>query len=104
MSEAQNISSTKPFDFLTTLVGKYIQIKCRGERQIKAVLNAYDDHLNLLVSNVKETGPNVDGVVEERSFEVMYVRGDGIIGVTKVDESEIQKEDIRDRIARPMMI
>jgi hypothetical protein len=34
----------------------------------------------------------------------MYVRGDGIIGVTKVDESLIQKEDIRDRLAKPVMV
>jgi U6 snRNA-associated Sm-like protein LSm3 len=86
---SQNISSTKPFDYLTALVGKYVQIKCRNSRQIKAVLNAYDDHLNLLVSNVTETGTSIDGVVEDRSFDVMYVRGDGIIGITKVDESEI---------------
>jgi len=43
-------------------------------------------------------------VQEERSFEVMYVRGDGIIGVSKVDESEIQKLDIRDRISKPVMV
>lgn len=101
---SSNISSTKPFDYLTSLLGKYVQIKCRNERQIKAVLNAYDDHLNMLVSNVQEKGTNFDGVQEERSFEVMYVRGDGIIGVSKVDESEIQKLDIRDRISKPVMV
>ena len=104
MSETEKVSSTRPFEFLTALVGKYVQIKCRGDRQIKAVLNAYDDHLNMLVSNVSEKGANIDGEVKERSFEVMYVRGDGIIGVSKVDESLIQKEDIRDRIARPIMV
>jgi hypothetical protein len=40
---------------------------------------------------VVEKGPSIDGEVEERNMDVMYVRGDGIIGVTKVDESEIQK-------------
>lgn len=101
---ASNISSTKPFDYLTSLLGKYVQIKCRNDRHIKAVLNAYDDHLNMLVSNVSEKGLNFDGISEERNFEVMYVRGDGIIGVSKVDESEIQKLDIRDRISKPVMV
>ena len=98
-------SVTRPFDFLNGLVGKYIEVKCREGRSFKGVLNAFDDHLNMLVSNVEERGVGVDGGDEvERKIGVMYVRGDGIIGVSKVDEKEIEKVNIRDRITNPVMV
>ena len=98
------MTTSKPFDYLSNLVGKYIEVKCRENRRFKGVLNAYDDHLNMLVSNVEEQGENVDGEFEERKMGILYVRGDGIIGVSKVDESEIEKVNIRDRLSKTMMV
>lgn len=97
-------TTSKPFDFLTNLVGKYVEVKCREGRSFKGVLNAYDEHLNMLVSNVEEKGKNIDGVEEERKIGILYVRGDGVIGVSKVKESEIDKMNIRDRLSNPMMV
>lgn len=97
-------TTSKPFDFMTNLVGKYIEVKCREGRYFKGVLNAYDEHLNMLVSNVLEKGKDVDGAFKERKIGVLYVRGDGIIGVSGVDENEIEKMNIRDRLSNPMMV
>lgn len=96
--------TTKPLDFLTNLIGKYIEIKCREGRQIKGVLNAYDDHLNILMSNVEEIGKNVNGEVEERKIAILYVRGDGIIGISRVKDSELEKMNIRDRLSNTVMV
>lgn len=68
-----------------------IFIKCRGGRELRGRLHAYDQHLNMVLSEVEETVHSTE-IVEEtleevtkttkRSVPLLYVRGDGVIVVS----------------------
>ena len=63
-------------------------MKCRGERELRGKLQAYDQHLNMILSDVEETvtSHEVDQETYEeivkqakRQVEMLFVRGDVVI-------------------------
>ncbi|CAO3651080.1 unnamed protein product [Cunninghamella blakesleeana] len=63
----------------------------KGDRELRGILHAYDGHLNMILGNVEEIITIVD-VNEEtyqeiirtvkRTFDMLFVRGDGVILVS----------------------
>ncbi len=45
---------TKPFDLLTTALGKNVLVKLKNGAEIRGVLEAYDPHLNLSMKDAEE--------------------------------------------------
>ena len=77
----------EPMDLLQVSLGSPILVKLRHNRQITGKLVAYDDHLNLMLSDSKEKVMEKveDGsmrVVSERDMQIIYVRGDLVIMVS----------------------
>ncbi|CAD7965903.1 unnamed protein product [Amoebophrya sp. A25] len=73
-----------PMDMLENLLAHGVHIKCRNGRELRGVLHAYDEHLNVVVSGVEETN-NVPGqVAQTRHMDMLYVRGDAVTMITKV--------------------
>ena len=63
----------------------------RNEREIRGRLHAYDQHLNMVLSDVEETVTTVEideetyeevYKTEKRSIPMLFVRGDAIILVS----------------------
>jgi len=74
----------QPFDLIRFALGERVTLKFRGDKTITGKLNGYDTHLNLILSNVEETTKKEENSVTrevKRNFEVLFVRGDGIIHV-----------------------
>ena len=69
---------TKPFDLLTTALGKNILVKLKNGTEIRGTLEAYDPHLNLSLKNAEELQ---DGEVS-RKLGSLLVRGDTIVYVS----------------------
>ena len=44
----------EPLDLIKNLINEEVFIKCRGERELKGKLIAFDNHLNMLLENVEE--------------------------------------------------
>jgi len=68
-----------------------IYVKLRGDRELRGVLHAYDQHLNMILGPVEETVTTVeidDETYEEivktnkRNVPYLFVRGDGVILVS----------------------
>ena len=69
---------TKPFDLLTTALGKNILVRLKNGIEIRGTLEAYDPHLNLTLKNAGELQ---DGEVS-RKLGSLLVRGDTIVYVS----------------------
>ena len=69
---------TKPFDLLTTALGKNILVKLKNSMEVRGTLEAYDPHLNLSLKNAEELK---DGEVI-RKLGSLLVRGDTIVYVS----------------------
>jgi U6 snRNA-associated Sm-like protein LSm3 len=45
----------EPLDLIRLSLDERIYVKCRGERELRGKLHAYDQHLNLVLGDVEET-------------------------------------------------
>ncbi|KAL1928085.1 hypothetical protein VTP01DRAFT_3001 [Rhizomucor pusillus] len=81
----------QPLDLVQLSLDERIYVKLRGDRELRGILHAFDGHLNMVLGNVEETITLVD-VNEEtyeevirtvrRNFDMLFVRGDGVILVS----------------------
>eukprot|EP00045_Choanoeca_perplexa_P004901 m.41401 g.41401 ORF g.41401 m.41401 type:complete len:94 (+) comp12829_c0_seq2:21-302(+) len=78
----------EPLDLVRLSLDERVLVKMRGERQLEGTLHAYDQHLNMVLSDVIETVTTVeqdDETLEQivkavrRAIPMLYVRGDGVI-------------------------
>ncbi|KAI8071262.1 hypothetical protein BC940DRAFT_294000 [Gongronella butleri] len=81
----------EPLDLVRLSLDERIYVKLRGDRELRGVLHAYDGHLNMVLGNVEETITIVDIDEEsmqqvirtvQRTFDMLFVRGDGVILVS----------------------
>ncbi|KAL0078691.1 hypothetical protein J3Q64DRAFT_1765691 [Phycomyces blakesleeanus] len=81
----------EPLDLVRLSLDERIYVKLRGDRELRGVLHAYDGHLNMVLGEVEETITIVDvneDTFEElvrtviRNFDMLFVRGDGVILVS----------------------
>ncbi|KAI7899723.1 uncharacterized protein BX663DRAFT_520210 [Cokeromyces recurvatus] len=84
-------SVEEPLDLVRLSLDERIYVKLRGDRELRGNLHAYDGHLNMVLGDVEETITIVDvneDTLEEvirtvkRNFEMLFVRGDGVILVS----------------------
>jgi U6 snRNA-associated Sm-like protein LSm3 len=81
----------KPIDLVRLSLDEVVLVKCRGDRDLRGRLHAFDEHLNLVLSEVEETlktveiDPNTDEEMihtSTRKLPMLFVRGDGVILVS----------------------
>eukprot|EP00768_Dysnectes_brevis_P005789 gnl/Dysnectes_brevis/4329_a5761_969.p1 GENE.gnl/Dysnectes_brevis/4329_a5761_969~~gnl/Dysnectes_brevis/4329_a5761_969.p1 ORF type:complete len:111 (+),score=3.00 gnl/Dysnectes_brevis/4329_a5761_969:21-353(+) len=84
-----------PLDLLKISIDEQIYVKLKDNREIVATLHAFDQHLNLVVGNAQETRlitrTNTETLEEtetriNRSFDILFIRGDTIILCSKVEQ------------------
>ncbi|KAI8928031.1 u6 snRNA-associated Sm-like protein LSm3-like protein [Entophlyctis helioformis] len=83
---ADAVEASEPLDLVRLSLDERIYVKMRGDRELRGRLNAYDQHMNLVLGDVEETITvvNVDDGDESiekvvRTYEMLFVRGDGVI-------------------------
>lgn len=78
----------EPMDLIRLSLLEDVRVKLRGDRELRGVLHAYDQHLNIVLGDAEETLTSVeidDETYEEivkvtkRKMKYLYVRGDSII-------------------------
>ncbi|RLN56656.1 hypothetical protein BBJ29_001047 [Phytophthora kernoviae] len=81
-------SIDEPLDLIKLSVAERIYVKCRGDRELRGVLQAYDQHLNMVLSDVEETitvqeldPETYEELIKQskRNIEMLFVRGDVVI-------------------------
>jgi len=75
-------------DLIRLSLDEKIYVKCRGDRELRGLLHAYDQHLNIILGDAEETlttavvdeDTNEELVtVTKRSIPLLFVRGDAVI-------------------------
>lgn len=65
-----------------------IYVKLRNERELRGRLHAYDQHLNMVLSDVEETTKTLEVneetfeefiITNKRNIQMLFVRGDSVI-------------------------
>lgn len=78
----------EPLDMIKLSLNRQIYIKLRNDRELTGKLNAFDQHLNMILENAEETHTSVE--LDEETYEQVYkqnkrtmpmvfIRGDGVI-------------------------
>jgi U6 snRNA-associated Sm-like protein LSm3 len=84
-------SIERPIDLVRLSLDERVFVKCKGDRELKGKLHAFDEHLNLVLGEVeeihhysehdKETG-EILAKSTKRNIEMLFVRGDSVILVS----------------------
>ena len=84
-------SIERPIDLVRLSLDEHVFVKCKGDRELKGKLHAFDEHLNLVLGEVeeihhyseydKETG-EILAKSTKRNIEMLFVRGDSVILVS----------------------
>lgn len=85
------IAVKEPLDLVRLSLDEKIYVKMRNDRELRGRLHAYDQHMNMILSDVEETITTVE--IDEETYEEVYkstkrtipmlfVRGDGVILVS----------------------
>ncbi|EGG21161.1 LSM domain-containing protein [Cavenderia fasciculata] len=78
----------EPLDLIRLSLDERIFVKMRQDRELRGKLHAYDQHLNMILSDVEETIRVVEKDEEtdeeivksiKRKIKMLFVRGDGVI-------------------------
>jgi U6 snRNA-associated Sm-like protein LSm3 len=81
-------SIDEPLDLIKLSIGEKIYVKCRGDREIRGILQAFDQHLNMILSQAEETvtvqeldPETYEEIIKQskRQIEMLFVRGDIVI-------------------------
>mmetsp|Transcript_26968 Transcript_26968/g.30801 ORF Transcript_26968/g.30801 Transcript_26968/m.30801 type:complete len:90 (+) Transcript_26968:73-342(+) len=81
----------EPLDLIRLSIDERVYVKCRGDRELRGKLHAYDQHLNMILGNVEETitTTEVDEETDEeiikqatRKINMLFVRGDIVVLVS----------------------
>mmetsp|Transcript_37515 Transcript_37515/g.87154 ORF Transcript_37515/g.87154 Transcript_37515/m.87154 type:complete len:96 (-) Transcript_37515:109-396(-) len=80
----------EPLDLIRLSLDERVYVKCRGDRELRGRLHAYDQHLNMVLSEVEEIAYIKEEVAgkeptvrqSRRGIEMIFVRGDSVILVS----------------------
>ena len=69
------MSIESPLDLIRLSIDERIFVKCRGDRELRGKLHAFDQHLNLVLGDVEEsvTTREIDEETEEELVRVRFV-------------------------------
>ena len=82
------VDKFKPLDILNKSLKSSVIVKIRGDREFRGVLDGYDLHLNLVLSDVEEL--NKDASVKNTLGEIL-VRGDNVVYISPTVQREAEK-------------
>ena len=78
----------EPLDLVKFSIDERVYVKCKGDRELRGKLHAFDKHCNMVLGDVEETITSVvidDDTQEEivqysnRKLDMLFVRGDSVI-------------------------
>ncbi|KAJ8557381.1 hypothetical protein K7X08_003006 [Anisodus acutangulus] len=96
MGSEEESTVKEPLDLIRLSLDERIYVKLRSDRELRGKLHAYDQHLNMILGDVEEIVTTVeidDETYEEivratrRTIPFLFVRGDGVILVSRVESS-----------------
>ena len=84
------VDKFKPLDILNKSLKSSVIVKIRGGREFRGILDGYDLHMNLVLSDVEEL--NKDTTVKNLRGEIL-VRGDNVVYISPTVQKETEKSE-----------
>ena len=81
----------EPLDLIKLSIDERVYVKCRNDRELRGRLHAFDQHLNMVLSEVEETITDTEEDEETgeeivskktRTVGMLFVRGDIVVLVS----------------------
>lgn len=81
----------EPLDLIKLSLDERVYVKCRNDRELRGRLHAYDQHLNMVLSDVEETITTAEEdeetgeeivIKKTRNVGMLFVRGDIVVLVS----------------------
>ena len=69
---------SRPFDLLNNSMNNQVLVRLKGERQLRGVLKAFDQHMNLVLEDADE----LENDELKAKIGTVIVRGDNILYVS----------------------
>ncbi len=82
------VDKLKPLDVLNKSLKSPVIVKIRGGREFRGVLDGYDLHMNLVLSDAEEL--DKDTLVKSLLGEIL-LRGDNVVYVSPTEQKETEK-------------
>ncbi len=82
------VDKLKPLDILNKSLKSPVIVKIRGGREFRGVLDGYDLHLNLVLSDVEELNKDTSA---KNVFGEILVRGDNVVYISPTVQREAEK-------------
>ena len=78
-----------PMDYVRLLMERRVRVQVDEKRDLYGILDAYDEHLNIILSDVQEKlySTNEDGSFSchERKIDLLYVHGIRVISISPIE-------------------
>jgi small nuclear ribonucleoprotein len=74
----KNSNTSRPLDVLGKSLNSQVLIKLKGGKEFRGVLNSFDMHMNLVLSEAEE----LDGGESSTGLGVVLIRGDNIVYIS----------------------
>ncbi|MCD6230161.1 MAG: small nuclear ribonucleoprotein [Candidatus Diapherotrites archaeon] len=72
------MTGERPFDLLTSSVGKSVLVELKGGVQFRGVMKAYDIHMNIVIDDAEELE---EGEVKKK-LGTLLLRGDNVLFIS----------------------
>lgn len=69
---------SRPFDLLNSIMDKPVLVRLKGTKQLRGVLKAFDQHMNLVLEDTDE----LENDEKKARIGTVIVRGDNILYVS----------------------
>lgn len=78
MNAQKNSNTSRPLDVLGKSLNSQVLIKLKGGKEFRGVLNSFDMHMNLVLSEAEE----LDSGESSTGLGVVLIRGDNIVYIS----------------------
>ena len=90
----------EPLDLIRLSLDERIYVKMRNERELKGRLNAYDQHLNMILGEVEETVTTVE--IDEETLPCVQALIQAYPNFVPIEELPIEDLEQKMKIAQDM--
>lgn len=69
---------SRPFDLLNNIMNQQVLVRLKGDKQLRGILKAFDQHMNLVLEETDE----LENDEKKAKIGTVIVRGDNILYVS----------------------
>lgn len=73
----------EPFDIVRGCIAQNVKVGLKNGKEVRGILHAFDQHMNMVLTEVTEDTNNGSVASRQRSFGMLFIRGDLVVMTTQ---------------------